>query len=299
MKRILFALLGLFLFPFNAFAKLNVVASIPTFAALAQEVGKDLIDVKSLARGDQDPHFLEPKPSYAVLLNRADLLIEDGLELEIGWLPVLQVQSRNPKIQTSARGHLDASEGLEILEIPSGKVSRAEGDVHPLGNPHYWLNPKNGLIIARHIADRLKELDPTNASTYEENYRQFEQRLRGKIAVWEKELAPFRGKKIITYHKSFSYFADWSGIIIVDFVEPKPGIPPNPGHLLELIDRIKADKIPMILSENYYEPKASQQLAEKTGAKFLIVPTSVNGDPAVKTYEDLFENLIQKLKENL
>jgi len=298
MKRLIFLLVTLLL-PSSALAKLNVVASIPTFAALAQEVGRDLIEVKSLARGDQDPHFLEPKPSYAVLLNRADLLIEDGLELEIGWLPVLQVQSRNPKVQTSARGHLDASEGLNILEIPSGKVSRAEGDVHPLGNPHYWLNPRNGLVIARHIADRLKEIDPANASSYEENFRQFEQRLRGKIAVWEKEVAPFKGKKIITYHRSFSYFADWSGIVVADFVEPKPGIPPNPGHLLELIDRIKAEKIPLILSENYYEPKASQQLSEKTGAKFLIVPTSVDADPGVKTYDDLFENLIRKLKESL
>ena len=298
MKRLIF-LLATLLLPSSAFAKLNVVASIPTFAVLAQEVGKNLIEVKSLARGDQDPHFLEPKPSYAVLLNRADLLIEDGLELEIGWLPVLQVQSRNPKVQTSARGHLDASEGLNILEIPSGKVSRAEGDVHPLGNPHYWLNPKNGLIIARHIADRLKELDPTNGPSYEENYRQFDQRLRNKIAAWEKEIAPLSGKKIITYHRSFSYFADWSGIVVADFVEPKPGIPPNPGHLLELIDRIKAEKISVILSENYYEPKASQQLAEKSGAKFLIVPTSVDADPAVKTYDDLFDNLVRKLKESL
>jgi zinc/manganese transport system substrate-binding protein len=299
MKRILLFIFGLLFFSTPAFAKLNVVASIPTFAALAQEVGKDLIDVKSLARGDQDPHFLEPKPSFAVLLNRADLLIEDGLELEIGWLPVLLVQSRNPKIQPGQKGYLNASEGLDILEIPSGNVSRAEGDVHPLGNPHYWLNPRNGLIIARHIANKLKELDPAHGAEYEQNYLQFEQRLKTKIALWEKKLAPFKGKKMITYHKSFSYFSDWSGIMIAGYVEPKPGIPPNPGHLLSVIDQIKAEKIPLILSENYYDTKASQQLSEKSGAKFLIVPTSVEGDAAVKTYEDLFDLLTQKLSENL
>lgn len=299
MKRLILLLSALLFFPSSAFAKLNVVTTIPTFAALAQEVGKDQIDVKSIARGDQDPHFLEPKPSYAVLLNRADLVIEDGLELEIGWLPVLLTQARNPKIQPGQKGYLNASEGITVLEIPSGKVSRAEGDVHPLGNPHYWLNPNNGIVIARHIADKLKELDPPHAAEYDSNYQQFEKRMQAKIAEWNKKLKALQGKKIITYHKSFSYFSDWSGIIITDFVEPKPGIPPNPGHLLELIDKIKAEKIPLILSENYYDPKASQQLAEKSGAKFLIVPTSVDGDASVKTYEGLFENLVQKLSENL
>ncbi|MCL5123430.1 MAG: metal ABC transporter substrate-binding protein, partial [Deltaproteobacteria bacterium] len=198
-------------------------------------------------------------------------------------------------IQRGQLGYLDASEGIGILELPTGKVDRSEGDVHPLGNPHYWLDPRNGLVIARHIANRLKQLDPQNAEQYEKNYQQFETKLKEKMAAWQKQLAPLRGKKIIAYHKSLPYFADWSGIVIAGFVEPKPGIPPNPGHLLSLIDKIKSEKIPLIVSENFYDPKPSEQLAEKTGAKFIVISTSVNGDPSVKTYEDLFEVMIQKL----
>lgn len=295
MKRLIFLFIFFLFFPLTTFAKLKVVATIPTFAALAQEVGKDLIEVKSIARGDQDPHFLEPKPSYAVMLNQADLVIEDGLELEIGWLPVLFTQARNPKIQPGQKGYLNASEGLEILDLPSGRVDRSQGDVHPLGNPHYWFKPQNGLLMARRIADRLKELDPANASQFEQNVRQFESRLKIKMEVWDKKISGLKGKKIITYHKSFTYFADWAGLQVVDYIEPKPGIPPNPGHLLSLIERIKAEKVPLIISENYYDPKPAQQLAEKTGAKFLILPTSVGGEPAIKTYEDLFEDLIQKM----
>lgn len=293
MKRTL-TLLVMTFFPATSFAGLNVVASIPTFGALAQEVGGNLIDVKSLAKGDQDPHFLEPKPSYTVLLNRADLVIEGGLELEIGWMPVLLTQSRNPKIQRGQPGYLDASDGLSIQELPTGKMDRSEGDVHPLGNPHYWMDPRNGLIIARHIATRLKQLDPKNAEQYDKNYQQFELRLKGKIAGWDKKLAPLRGQKIITYHKSLSYFSNWSGINVAGYVEPKPGIPPNPGYLLSLIDKIKTEKIPLIASENFYNPKPCEQLAEKTGAKFITITTSVNGEPAVKSYDDLIEVMIQK-----
>ncbi len=300
MKRFLIFLAILFLgFSSASFAKLNVVTTIPTFAALAQEVGKDLIDVKSIARGDQDPHFLEAKPSYAMTLNRADLLIENGLELEEGWLPVLLVQSRNPKIQPGQKGYLNASEGIPLLELPNGKLNRSEGDVHPLGNPHYWLNPRNGLIIARHIADRLKELDPANATQYDQNENLFEQNLNNRIAGWEKKLSPLKGKQIITYHKSFSYFSDWSGITVAGYVEPKPGIPPNPDHLISLIDLIQRNQIRLIVSENYYDPKSTQQLAQKSGAKFVTVATSVDGDPLVKNYSDLFENLIRNLEGNL
>lgn len=282
--------------PVRAFAKLKVVASIPDFSALAQEVGGDLVEAQTIARGDQDPHYLEPKPSFAILLNKADLLIQAGLELEVGWLPVLITQSRNPKIQPGSQGFLNAAEGVNILDIPTGSVNRSMGDVHPDGNPHYWLNPKNGLIIAKKISERLAQLDPANAAKYAGNEKAFEQRLTQKIAQWEKEVAPLKGKNIVTQHKSFTYFVDWTGMTVTGLIEPKPGIPPSPAHLLSLIQLIQSEKIPLIITENYYDPKPSNELAEKTGAKVLFLPTSVGGEAGIKTYEDLFDSLIQKLK---
>ena len=292
----LFLFSVLMLMPLTAAAKLKVVTTIPDFAALAKEVGQDLVEIETLARGDQDPHYLEPKPSYALKLNRADLLIDVGLELEVGWLPVLLTQSRNPHIQTGQVGHLTAAEGLAILEIPTGKIDRSQGDIHPQGNPHYWMKPQNGLEIAGRIAERLAKLDPTHADQYEENFRKFSVRLRQEIALWEKEMAPLKGEKIITYHKSFSYFVDWVGLNAVDQIEPKPGIPPAPAHILSLIERIQSEKIPIIITENYYDPKPSRELGQRTGAKVLILPTSVGGEAGIKTYEDLFEVLIERLK---
>lgn len=298
---LIWALMGLIVssFSLSASAKLRVVTTIPDLATLAQNVGGNLIEVKSIARGDQDPHYLEPKPSYAVLLNRADLLIEVGLDLEVGWLPVLLTQSRNSKIQFGQKGHLTATEGVPILEIPSGKIDRSMGDIHPMGNPHYWMNPKNGLIIAKGIADRLGELDPANTIVYVENFRKWESTFLKRIAQWEKEIAPFRGRTVITHHKSFSYFVDWAELKVAGLIEPKPGIPPTPSHILSLIDLIKREKIRLIITENYYDPKPARELSEKTGAKFLILPTSVGGDVGVKSYEDLFQFLIDKLKGTL
>lgn len=298
MKKIIL-IIGLLILPFTVSAKLKVVTTIPDFAALAQEVGGDLIEVTSLARGDQDPHYLEPKPSYALTLNKADLLIEAGLELEVGWLPVLLTQARNPRIQFGQPGHLNAATGIRILEIPQGRIDRSLGDVHPNGNPHYWLNPNNGLIIARNVAARLSELDPANASQYEQNFASYSTRLAKKITVWEGELAVLKGKKIITYHKSFSYFVDWSGLEVVGLIEPKPGIPPSPSHILGLIEKIKSEKISLLITENYYNPKPSRELSQKTGAKLLLLPTSVGGETAIKTYDDLFETLVKRMKESL
>ncbi len=289
-------LLSLLLIPLNAFAKLKVVTTIPDLASLVQSVGKDLVDIKSIARGDQDPHFLEAKPSYAVMLNQADLLIDVGLDLESGWLPLVMTQSRNPKIQAGQKGYLNASEGLEILEIPTGQVDRSMGDVHPNGNPHYWLDPRNALYISYRISKKLGELDPANAAQYTQNQQAFQSQLKNKIDAWSKQLASIRGRKIITHHKSFSYFVHWAGLQVAGYVEPKPGIPPSPGHLLSLIDLIKRESIPLIITENYYDPKASKQVSEKTGAKLLILPTSVGGEPNIKTYEELFEFLVTQIK---
>lgn len=298
MKKITLALLLISL-SFPASAKLKVVTTIPDLAALTQEVGRDLVEVKSISRGDQDPHYLEPKPSFAILLNRADLLVEVGLDLEVGWLPVLLTQSRNPKIQTGQPGHLAASEGLRILEIPTGPVDRSQGDVHPFGNPHYWLDPRNGLKIAETIAQRLGQLDPSNATAYESNLRQFQDRLSRHISSWGKEIAPLHGKGIVTYHKSFSYFVDWTSLKVSGVIEPKPGIPPTPTHILTLIDLMKRDRANLIITENYYDPRPSRELSERTGAKAFLLPTSVGGEASIKSYEDLFDSLVKKLREAL
>ncbi|MBI2067513.1 MAG: zinc ABC transporter substrate-binding protein [Deltaproteobacteria bacterium] len=295
MKKIFLTALILLL-PLTTSAKLKIVTTIPDLAELVRKVGGDAVEVKSLARGDQDPHYLEPKPSYTVLLNQADLLIEVGLELEIGWLPVLLTQSRNPKMQLGQPGHLIASDHLRILEIPTGPIDRSMGDVHPMGNPHYWMNPKNGLIIAKNIADRLGRLDPTHATTYAENFKTWESSFSKRITQWEKELASVRGRTVITHHKSFSYFVDWADLKVEGLIEPKPGIPPTPSHILYLIDLIKTERIPLIITENYYDPKPARELSEKTGSKFLVLPTSVGGDSGVDSYEGLFQFLIEKMK---
>ncbi|MDO8519824.1 MAG: metal ABC transporter substrate-binding protein [Deltaproteobacteria bacterium] len=297
MKKIIFTLL--ILLPINVFAKVNVVTTTPDLAAIAREVGGVLVDVKSIARGDQNPHYLEPKPSFILLVNKADLLIEVGLELEVGWLPVLLTQSRNPKIQRGNPGHLSASEGLRILEIPTGPIDRSQGDTHPEGNPHYWLHPANGIKIAQNIAARLGQIDPTNKSAYEQNTSQFVSRLQRKITGWKNSSAGFRGKKIVTHHKSFSYFVDFTGLTVVDFVEPKPGIPPPPSHIMSLMDRIRKDKIPLIITENYYDTQAAKEIARKTGIKALVLASSVGGAPGVNTYEALFDYLIGEIKNNL
>lgn len=294
MKIFLFSLV--FVLPLAAHAKLNVVATIPDLAAIAEEIGGDLVEVKSLCRGDQDPHYLEPKPSFIVAVNKADLLIEVGLELEIGWLPVLLTQSRNAEILRGQAGHLDASVGIPVLEIPSGKIDRSMGDIHPLGNPHYLLDPRNGLIVARQIAEKLSELDPANASGYTANGAAFESRLRQKIALWQRTAGPLRGRQIVSHHKSFSYLVNWLGIKVEGLIEPKPGIPPPPSHIHHLIQTITEKKISLIIAENFYDPKPAHELAKKTGATALILPGMVAGEAGIKTYADLFDFLIGKLK---
>jgi len=222
-------------------AKVRVVTSVPTLAAIAEEVGGDKVEVEGLAKGYQDPHFVDSKPSYVLLLNKADLLLYTGLDLEIGWLPVLITGSRNSKItSTASPGRLDTSTLiLNILEVPNTKVDRSMGDIHPGGNPHYWLDPRNGIATANGIAERLMEIDPENSSYYDERLGDFVKRLNAKIQEWDKKLAPYRGTEIVTYHKSWVYFSDWAGFKEVGYIEPKPGIPPSPSHAAELIRKMK------------------------------------------------------------
>src|SRR3954462_5908895 len=225
--------------PFASAKKLNIITSTTDLAALAQEVGGDKITVDSIAKGYQDPHFVEAKPSFLLKLRQADLLISVGLQLEIGWLPPLVTQSGNPRIQVGAPGYLDASQFAEILEIPTGQVTRAMGDVHPLGNPHYWLDPDNGRRIAKGIAEKLAELDPSDAAYFQQRYQDFDKRLTAAEKNWDDQMRPYRGRKVVTYHRSWPNFAHHFGLDVVSYIEPRPGIPPTPQHTIELMQQMK------------------------------------------------------------
>jgi len=258
-------------------------------AALAQEVGGDRIEVESIARGYQDPHYVEAKPSFLLKLRRADLLIVVGLQLEIGWLPPLISQCGNPKIQVGAPGYFDASQFAEILEIPTTAVTRAQGDVHPLGNPHYWLDPENGLRIAKGIEEKLTSMRPDDASYFAQRYASFSQRLKDAEKHWEEEAKSFRGKKVVTYHRSWPNFAKHFGLDVVGYVEPRPGIPPSPAHTVELIQMMKRENVKVILVEPYFDLKTPNAIARETGAKVLVLTPSVGGEKEITDYFKLFD----------
>lgn len=269
--------------------KLNVVTSTADMAALAQEVGGDKISVDSIAKGYQDPHFVEAKPSFLLKLREADLLINVGLQLEIGWLPPLITQSGNPRIQVGAQGYLDASQFCEILEIPQGTVTRAEGDVHPLGNPHYWLDPDNGRRIARGIANKLADLDPADAAYFQQRFEDFNKRLSAAELKWDAEMKPYRGQKVVTYHRSFPNFAKHFGLDVIGYVEPRPGIPPTPSHTIELIQLIKRENCKVVLVEPYFDLKTPQSIGRETGAQVIVYLPSVGGEKQVTNYFELFD----------
>jgi zinc/manganese transport system substrate-binding protein len=283
--------------PARAAGKIQIMTATTDLAALAQEVGGDKVDVESIARGYQDPHFVDAKPSFLLKLKRADLLIVVGLELEIGWLPPLITQSTNPKIQVAAPGYLDASRFAHILEIPTGQVTRAEGDVHPLGNPHYWLDPDNGLRIAKGIADKLSEMHPNDAAYFAQRYSDFEQRLKQADQHWQAQMKPYAGRKIVTYHRSWPNFADHFHLDVVGYVEPRPGIPPSPQHTVELIGQMKRDNIKVIVVEPYFDLKTPNAIARETGGQVLVLPPSVGGEKEITDYFKLFDYDIAKLKQ--
>jgi zinc/manganese transport system substrate-binding protein len=283
--------------PFTASAagKLNVVASTEDLASLAREVGGDRIDVEALARGYQDPHFVEPKPSFILKLNKADLLIAVGRELEIGWLPPLINQARNGKLQPGAAGYLDASLTAKILELPTGQITRAMGDVHPQGNPHYWLDPANGRRIAQAIQKKLAELSPGDASYFASRYADFDKRLTEAEKRWDAQMAPYRGLKIVTYHRSWPNFADRFGLDVIGYIEPRPGIPPSPSHTLDLIQEIKRQGVKILLVEPYFDLKTPNAIARDTGARVLVMAPSVGGEKEITDYIKLFDYDINML----
>lgn len=294
--------LSIFLFTSasDVLAKVRIVSSIPNLASIAEEIGGDRVEVKSLAKGYQDPHFVDAKPSFILDLNRADLLLYNGLDLEIGWLPVLITGARNSKILPGALGHLDCSTLIpNILEVPTTRVDRSMGDIHPFGNPHYTLDPRNGIAIARGITERLKQIDPENTSFYEERLRNFVGRLTAKTNEWEEKLALYKGIEIVTYHKSWVYFSNWAGFKEVGYVEPKPGIPPSPSYVAELIRKIQGMNVKLVIAESYYPQKTPALIAEKSGASFLVLPSSVGVREDVNTYFDLFDVIVDEITTKL
>lgn len=295
MKSIVLALAMLVGFGGVAEAKVHVVASIETFADLAKKVGGDRVEVKALSRGYMDPHFVEPKPSLVIDLNRADLLVYVGLQLEIGWLPPLVLGSRNDKIQRGQPGSLDASAQIPVLDVPTVKIDRSMGDIHPEGNPHYWIPPDNAIIVAREIAERLKTIDPAGAGSYDANLKRFVDEAMRRKGDWEKKAAGVRGMKVVTYHKSWSYVAKWLGLQEVGYVEPKPGIPAPPSHIASLINMMRRDGVKKILMESFYPRNVVELVAEKAGAKMLVMPSDVGATPDVKDYFSLVDAVIAKL----
>ncbi len=282
-----------------AAAGLRVVTTTEDLASLTREIGGDKVTVTALAKGYQDPHFVDPKPSFILAVNQADLLIVVGRELEIGWLPPLINSARNAKIQPGGNGYLDASLTVKILELPSGQITRAMGDVHPQGNPHYWLDPGNGRRMALAIKEKLSQLDAANKATYEARYADFDKRLAAAEKKWDAQMAPYKGTQIVTYHRSWPNFMERFGLDVMGYVEPKPGIPPSPSHTIELIAEMKAKGVKLIVVEPYFDLKTPQSITNQLGGKVLVLAPSVGGVKEATDYIQLFEYNVNLIASSL
>jgi zinc/manganese transport system substrate-binding protein len=255
-----------------AHADLRVVATTADLAAVAKSVGGARVDVVALSLPTQDPHFVDARPHLALDLARADLLIAVGLELEIGWLPTLQSGARNPKIQRGARGYLDCSTVVDKLEVPTTKVDRSMGDIHPGGNPHYMFDPRRVASVAAGIAQRMSELDPTHAAAYQRGAKAFQEQVAQARARWQQAASGLRGAKVLAYHKSLSYLADWLGLKVVEHIEPKPGIPPNPRHITHVLTVARTQGVKLIMQEGWYPRATAEMLAERAGVRLAVIP---------------------------
>src|SRR6185436_4181710 len=274
----------------------RVAASIEVLADLSRQVGGDRVEITSLSRGYQDPHFVDAKPSLVLALNRADALVYVGLDLEIGWLPPLVQQSRNGRIQRGQPGNIDASTSIRAEDIPTvpSEQLRALGDIHPLGNPHYWIPPKNARAIARLLAERFTALDAGGAATYKAELARFEARLAAKER--EAAAAPLKGTRIVTFHKSWSYLAHWLGLEEIGYIEPKPGIPPTANHTAQLVELMKKNGARLVVVESFYPSSMARFVADNGKARLVAAPSNVGATPAIKTYFDLVDAVIAALK---
>lgn len=283
------------LLPLAAQAKLNVVASLPDLAAMARDIGGDQVQVTCIGKPGEDPHFVQAKPSFIVVLNRADVLIENGLELEIGWLPGLVEQTRNAKIRVGSPGRIVAAEGVPLLEMPTQPVTRAMGDVHPGGNPHFTIDPERGKIVAKNICEGLVRVDPKDTDLFRANLDKLNKRIDESLAECQKLLGPYRGTKVVTYHKSLEYLAERFGLKVINTVEPKPGIPPSPSHLTALIEQMKNEGVKLILMEPWHERRTPELIAQKAGATVVELPTQVGGSPDAADYPSVCKAMASRL----
>ncbi|MGE6759511.1 metal ABC transporter substrate-binding protein [Corallococcus interemptor] len=279
-------------------ADLKVVATLPDLAALARAVGGDKVDVTTLALPTQDPHFVDAKPNLALALNRADLLIAAGLDLEIGWLPNLQTGARNNRILTGNTGYLDASRFVDLLEVPSAPVDRSQGDVHPGGNPHYLYDPRQALKVAAAIEARMAQLDAKNAATYKANLAKFTQEVQAAQGGWEKRLAGLKGVPVVAFHRTTAYLQNWLGFKTIAFLEPKPGIPPTASHVAQVLVQARTNKVKLVLKEDYYADNNAKFIASKIPAPLVILPggTDVRGG---QTYVQRMELMVTRLEQGL
>lgn len=275
-------------------AKLNVVCTLPDYAAVATEIGGPLVDMTTLAKPTEDPHFVDAKPSFIVKLRTADVLIEGGAELEAGWLPPLLQTARNPKLAVGSVGRVLASEGIRLLEVPAS-LDRAAGDVHASGNPHFMVDPIIAKAVAAHITRAFAAADPTNAATYEANGRKFDARIDAKLQEWGRAMLPFRGRNVAAYHDDWLYFAKRFGLEIHVFVETKPGVPPSPSHLAEVIAGIRGNHIKAILTEPYHNRKNAEKVATATGAHIVDAAQYPGALPNTGTYVELIDVLISRI----
>src|SRR2546425_803625 len=278
-----------------AYADLKVATSLTDLASVAQLVGGKHVSAQSLCRGYEDPHFVPAKPSLMKSIQHADVFVSTGLELDGGWLPLVLPGSRNPRIQPGTKGFVDASQGVDVLEKPVGTVSRAEGDIHPFGNPHYYADPKNLEVVANHLADVFSQLDPANSADYAANAKAFDERMEASLAKWEKEMAPYKGTSVVTYHKNFVYFADRFGLKLFGTVEPKPGIPPSPHYLSEVAEAMKKEGVKVVLYQAYYNPDPCNQLATRVGGVAVKIATEVGGIPGTDDVFSKFDALVSSI----
>jgi zinc/manganese transport system substrate-binding protein len=284
-------------FPAVAHANLRVVATTPDLASIAREIGGEHADVEALALHTQDPHFVDARPHLALALARADLLVFVGLDLEVGWLPTLLAGARNGDIQLGARGNLDCSSLVQLMEVPTTRVNRSMGDIHPGGNPHYLFDPRRAKHVARGIARRMAELDPENAQHYLSRVAAFVRRLAVAQQRVEHALDDLRGEKVVAYHRSFAYLADWLGFEVVARLEPRPGIPPNPRHVAQVLIQARRERISMVIQETYYPTSTSQVVADRAGARLVRLP----GGPSFRegeSYTDFVAQLGRALGAN-
>ena len=273
---------------------IRIVTTTQDLKSIAELIGGDKVEVFSIATGYQNPHFVDPKPSFIIKLSNADIFVTVGLDLETGWAPQLVTSSRNPKIQKGSPGYVDASTGVSLMQIPSS-LNRGEGDIHLFGNPHYWLDPLNGKQIARNICNGLVKISPVNKNFFESNLKLFNETIDRKIIEWTKAMAKYKGTKIIAYHNEWCYFENRFGFQIIDFLEPKPGIPPSPSQLVKIIGEIKNYQIKVIISSPYFTTSSSDVVAKQTGAKVLTLATSSSAFESIKNYYDLFDYNITQL----